>query len=249
MKDRTTKKGASTKEVLRQSFASRILIRLAIAIFAIAGMHLLVQYLNMDVYHQQNGQVFELSNRFDMDDESSLPTWFSEILFLTIAVSAFFASWLSRNAVRKVWIVVGAVSLLAAIDEIATLHEFVLQSVHVIFFKNAPPAGLNNAWAIMAPFILLAFAFLAWRAWQALPRRTTIILITAGVIFLLGALGIDMLTDMVNEQTFLYQGALVALEESMELFGGAVVLYGIIDYLEQQHKTKIKKAISSLRTG
>ncbi len=250
MKEDTNIKQAVTKRVLnRRSFAAKSFIILGTAILAIISIHLLLQYLNMDVYNQQNGQVFELSNRFDMDDESSLPTWFSELLLLMISTSAFFAAWLSRRGLRGIWITIGVVSLIAAIDEIATLHEFVLQSIHTIFFKDSLPAGLQNAWVIIAPFILAAFGFLAWRVWQLLPRRTSFILVIAGVIFLFGALGVDMLTSMVDKETFLYQGVLVAAEESLELLGAAVAFYGIIDYIERHHGHVIKKAIAGLRNG
>lgn len=234
----------------RRTFAARLFIALLSVTFVLVGVHLVLQYMNMVVYNQQNGQIFELSNRFDLDDESSVPTWFSHLLLLLLGASALFTAWLHKPGVtRRLWALVGAAGVLAAIDEIATLHEFILQSLHVAYFQDAMPTALNNAWLIVAPFVLLAFGWLSWRMWQLLPRRTFGLLVGAGIVFLFGAMGIDILTSITDRDTFLHQGLYVAAEESMEQIGCVIALYAIADYIERKHRPALEKVVRVLRAA
>lgn len=229
------------------TFAIRLLWVLIGALVTLTVLHLLLQHLNLNIFYQHNGQVYELSNRFDFDDESSVPTWFSHLLFLGIGVSALSAAWLHKSgALRRLWLLVGVAGLAAAIDEIATLHEFVLQSLHIMYYQDASPTATQNAWAIVAPFVLAAFGWVAWRMWRLLPRRTFILLVISGVIFLFGAMGIDLLTSISARETFWHQGLYVAAEESMELLGCILALSTIVDYIERRSGPNIREALYTL---
>lgn len=229
-------------------YSTRLLWTLLAAIGIVLGLHLLLQYLNLQVFYQQNGQVYELSNRFDLDDESSVPSWFSQALFLAIGAGAGLAAYLQTNKpIRRLWQVIAALGLLFSIDEVSTLHEHVLQTVHVLFFKDASPTGLANAWWLVAPFILLAGGWMLWKMMRLLPRRTMLLFGIAGLAFLSGAIVIDLLTSIVPRETFLNQGILVASEETLELLGTATALYAIINYLETRHHTSLARAIKQLR--
>lgn len=232
----------------RTTFALKVLFVLLFATVILVVIHLVLQYLNLKVFNERNGQIFELSNRFDLDDEASVPTWFSQILFLAISFSAFLAGWLStKKAVKWTWITIGTGGLLASIDEISMLHEFVLQSLHLAFFKEASPTSTHNAWLLVLPIILAIFGWLSFKMWQLLPRRTFLILVFAGCVFLFGAAGIDMIASVSSRTTYLYQGLYVAVEESLELLGSVIALYGIVDYIERKHGSVIKQATKSLK--
>ncbi len=244
------KKTAADGMPSTRSFASRLLIVLLCTILFLAGVHLLLQHLNLNVFYQQNGQLYELSNRFDLDDEASVPTWFSHLLLLLIGVSALCAAWLQKaGTVRQLWTLIGVAGVLAAIDEIAALHEFILQSLHVMYFQDASPTSSQNAWLMVAPLVFGVFGWLGWQMWRLMPRRTFFILAFAGLMFLFGAMGVDLLTSISERETFWHQGLYVATEESMELFGCAVALFGIVDYIELKHRTAILGAIDRLRAA
>ncbi|MBW3568904.1 hypothetical protein KY385_02120 [Candidatus Parcubacteria bacterium] len=235
------------KKQINKSYAMRLLRILLSATVLIFFMHLLLQYLNWLVFYQQNGLVYELANRFDLDDESSVPTWFSQILFFLIGVLALLAAYLeAKIAPRRLWQVIGAVGLIFSIDEVAGLHEFVLQSLHVLFFKDATPTSSDNAWLLIAPIILLAASVFAWKMWRLLPRRTLFLFVAAGSIFLVGAIAVDMLTSVVPRESFLNQGMLVAFEETLELLGTVIVVYAIVDFLEIHHRMALGKARKQL---
>jgi hypothetical protein len=231
-----------------RTYSARIFKILASATLLILFMHLLLQYLNLEIFHQQNGPIYELSNRFDLDDESSVPTWFSQGLFLSIGFLALLAAYLSpKVAVRRLWLLIGSIGLIFSIDEIATLHEFVLQMLHVLFFQEASPTNSDNAWLIVAPFVLIAALIFARKIWSLLPRRTVVLLIAGGGVFLIGAIAVDLMISIGARETFLNQGILVAIEETLELFGTIVVVYAVLDYLETTHRKALMNAREQLR--
>jgi hypothetical protein len=231
-----------------KTYSSRLLrVLVAIALFTVF-MHLLLQYLNLEVFYQQNAHAYELSNRFDMDDEASVPTWISQAIFLIIGSGALLAAYLqSDKPSRRIWQMLAAVGLLFSLDETTTMHEYILQSLHVLFFQDASPTAFANAWWLVAPFILFAGGWLTWKIWQLLPRRTALLFLLAGAVFLTGAVFVDLLTSVVPRETFLNQGILVALEESLELSGSLIALYSIADYLETYHLAALSNSIKQLR--
>lgn len=229
-------------------YSTRLLSILLKVTVLILSLHFLMQYLNLEVFYQQNGQIYELANRFDLDDESSVPTWFSQILFLLISLGALLAAYFqTNNASRNLWRIIAGIGLLFSLDEATTLHEYILQTLHVLFFKDASPTGQHNAWWLVAPFVLAAGAWLIWKALRLLPRQTVTLFMTAGFTFLAGAFVVDMITSTAYRETFLNQGILVAIEESFELLGTVIALYAIADYLETYHYESINAALKQLR--
>ncbi len=231
-----------------QSFSSSLLRILGIATLIIVIAHLLLQFLNLEIFHYQNGFAYELSNRFDLDDESSVGTWFSQALFLAISMGAALAAYLSTViAVRRLWQFIAIIGLLLSIDEVATLHEFVLQSLHNVFFRDADPTTTNNSWLLVTPFILMAVVWFVWKVSKLLPRRTMLLFATSIFTFLVGAIFFDALASIVDRETFLNQGVIIAIEESLELLGCIIAVYAIADYLEIQHGPRLKSALSNLK--
>lgn len=233
-----------------RTVAKRLLYILLFATSLVIITHLVFQYLNLEVFYQQNGQIYELSNRFDLDDESSVPTWLAQFLFLAIAAAAWLSAYLqNQKRPRRLWTSIAVIGLLFSIDEISALHERLLQTIHVAFFQDNAATTADNAWLVLAPFIVLLAAYLLWMMWRILPKRTIGIFIFAGLVFVGGAMFVDLLANTSERETFLNQGLLVGLEESMELFGCVVALYAIVDYLERKYHTPIRQAIAKLKSG
>lgn len=212
--------------------------------------HLALQYLNIVVHYQQVGSIYELSNRFDLDDEASVPTWFSQALFLGLSVLAFLAAYLQEDKLKKfTWAVVGLVSLVFSIDEIAAIHEYVLQLIHVQFFQDSTATGSDNAWLFVAPFLVAIFGFLLWVMFKTLPTRTVILFAASGVLVLTGAVFLDLVAIVEERETFFNQGVIVSAEEALEMLGAIIAVYATVDFLERHHKKTISKSIRALKDG
>jgi hypothetical protein len=219
-----------------RSFAGCVLAVLLIALVVIISVHLLLQFLNLNVFHEQHGAVYELSNRFDLDDESSVPTWLSQFLLLVIACAAGVAAWTQRlRAPRLLWGAITLIALVFSIDEVAILHEYVLEMLHTAFLGDTASNFSHNAWLVVAPFVLAGSCLLVWLMYRHFPKRTLVLLTIAGMVFVSGAMGVDIVTSSGHFSAFMSQGALVALEEGMELAGSMLALYAIVDYLERAH--------------
>lgn len=228
-------------------FSSKTFLTLISVTAILLVIHLFLQYVNLIVYEEQNGALFELSNRFDMDDEISVSTWFSQFLFLMVAAAAGLAAWLDRlKSSRRLWWIIAAIGLLASIDEGAAVHEFSLQTIHNFVYGDTSPSLLINAWLIVLPLLAVAGFLLARWGWHVLPKKTFLLFMAGGAIFMTGAVFFDWLISDVDSATYLSQGILVAAEETLEMVGTTVIIYAIIDYLEVEHKTKINQAIRNL---
>jgi hypothetical protein len=245
----TSPSSAGVPQTQTTPYANKALkLLLGVAAFLVC-LHLIFQYINMEVFYQQSGQFYELSNRFDLDDESSLSTWYSQLLFFLIGIAALAVMNLEkRRPMRQLWKVIATIGILFSVDEIAGLHERLLQSIHVWLFKDNAPTGSANAWWVVLPFVLVVATWLGWKMLRLLPRRTTLLFIISGAVFISGAVIIDLSTNTVERETFLNQGIFVAVEESSELAGTVVALYAILAYIEKFHGSKLFAAAKELKT-
>ncbi len=230
-------------------YSKKLLKYILGTIFVLACAHLILQYLNLDVYNEKNGAIFELSNRFDFDDEASVMTWLSQFLFIVLGAAAFFAAHMEKKrALKVIWFVPGLIATLFSIDETSTIHEYLLEQIHVALFKDDAPTVLDNGWVIVLPFILLICGLFLWQIVKYLPKKTVGLIAIGGVVFLSGAVLVDIITSSIPESPFITQGIFVALEEVGELLGVAAVIYATCSYIENKHATAVHKAIKALKT-
>jgi hypothetical protein len=169
--------------------------------------------------------------------EATLYSWYSTLILASIGVG-FGAIALARGRAGKVpwqYVVMAATALLLSADEAAILHE---RSWHVA-------SGLGVAWSwtdgwlvVGIPLALVAGAVLFWiaRSIDPLLRRRLII---AGLIFFLGAMGVEILGapletnrwELPDTQLFLLTNLAFLVEESLELAGALIALWATLSYL------------------
>jgi hypothetical protein len=230
------------------SYARRVYGGLIVAILFLTLVHLLLQHLNLNVHQELNGRVYELSNRVDFDDEVSVPTWFSQALFLAISGGSFLLSFMQKApAARRLWAFLGVVALLLSIDEVGALHELLLQTIHLLLFGETGPTIVANAWLALLPIILAAAIITFWVMLKHVPMRTIRLFVMGGIVFLIGAIFVDIVTTADNVNTFYNKGILVGIEESLELLGVSTILYAIIDYIETTYRANITSALKKLK--
>lgn len=233
---------------VKTSFAGRVLVTLLAIITVLISVHLLFQHLNLNIYHELHGRVFEISNRVDFDDEASLPTWVSQFILLSIGLLSFLAAYLQTvKGSRIIWGIIGAIGVSLSIDEVAALHELLLQTVHLAVFSEARPTVSSNAWFVLLPFIVVIGLLLLVQAIKHIPRAVLMIMIVGSFIYMSGAIFIDVLTNASNANNFYEKGILVAVEESFEMIGSTIILYAVISYIESNYGSKIKTAFSRLK--
>ena len=182
-------------------------------------------------------------NRFlNVGSEKSLPTWYSSIALLFCAlllgIIAQFKKH-AKDAFAKHWSLLAIIFALLSLDEIATIHELAsipmreaLGATGVFYFAWVIPAGVL--------VILLGLFFL--RFVQHLDKKTRILFIVSGFVFLSGAIAIEMLAASLYED---YQAGLrsviayekvTELEEFFEMGGIVLFIYTLLAYIRKTFK-------------
>ena len=178
---------------------------------------LLAVHAALTVYHYRVDEITWLVRQlFDVDEENNLPSWFSGFLLLN---PAFFL-WLCARRKRaegdpwsRHWQILALGFLLLSIDEVAGLHESVNSSIEMSW---AWGGGLIAAVGGLAylPFL------------RALPRRTAVGFVVAGLLFVGGAVGVELYTDRfadARQLDTLAYNLWTLPEEGLEM--GAVILF------------------------
>lgn len=166
--------------------------------------------------------------------EGNVTTWYSAALLLLLAVGFGGHAYLLARADRA-WRACAALGVIAAVlsaDESAAIHEQLGRAAEFLDVSVSWTFG----WLILGiPFAVAAAAALLWLA-RALPPALRRRLITAGVLFLGGALGMEAVGGWVvsgesGEDSLpggvAYQLAQLA-EEGLEVAGILVALWAVL---------------------
>lgn len=196
---------------------------LLVVVCSLLAIHLLLQY---DRFHAERTP-WEIQQLFDLDEEQSAPNWYSSA---ALGFAALLAAAICGRAHRlalpdaRRWAAVAGVLLYLSFDEVAGVHETV-SSLSAI------------SWTI--PFGLLALVVGAWMLpfVLRLPAPTRNGLIASGVIYIAGAVGIELIAsqffDEANKRQFSYAFYTVA-EEGMEMLGVVGVIRTLLRHMERE---------------
>lgn len=209
--------------------------RLTVALATAAAL-LIILHLFFYVLSDGAGQgwLFNLAGRFNVDQESSLPTWFSQILLFTAAGIAFFIARTDESlGLRKYWYLVAAIMVLLSIDEGSSFHETlgVWVGQHLGWQLSFGFAVLRD-WVLLALIAAIIVGLLLWRFILLLPARTRILLALSASLFIGGALIVETLhfTTFQIEYGSFSQVVSNAIEEGFEMFGVITLIYALASY-------------------
>src|SRR5215210_7304660 len=196
---------------------------------------------------------------FDVGEERSIPTWFESIQFLLCSILlAVIAVAKKRRSDRYSlhWGVLSIIFLLLSLDEVASIHEAIGQQSERLLHNITgftPSGAIKFFWvvpgAIFAFIVLLAYLkFLA-----NLPLSTRRLFLFAGALFVLGALGLEMLSAQVSSSSEgianffemelglsqhsgsaipkIMIGLQTCLEEMFEMLGLTAFVYALLAYI------------------
>jgi hypothetical protein len=208
---------------------------IALNIFFIVT-HLFFAYIqiNFDLSYFES----DLLSRFNMDREVSIPTWFAQILLLILSVSFFWIAKFklaSKDQFRFHWFFLGCLSFFMSIDEGAELHELATHPIQQLLSINS--GLLFFAWIIPVLITLVILLLLLTRFITYLDQQTRNLLILAAIIFVSGAVGIEMISGaywQANnfEYNMIYR-ILNSAEEGLENFGTILAIFATLDYIRR----------------
>jgi hypothetical protein len=175
----------------------------------------------------------------DVDVERSVYTWFSQLLLAGVAVLLLDTGariLRGRPFVGAQWLILSGLFLLLSLDESLSLHELLsghlnsaLHTTGYFAFAWVIPAGLLCAVGLVA-----AIPFL-----RSLPPRVAGMMVLAGLVFVGGAVGMEMVGGRILESVGGDVNALayrleVAVEEGMEGLGVLIFLYSHLVYRQPE---------------
>jgi len=177
-----------------------------------------------------------LSKYFDVGRERNIPTLYS-VMALAVAATLLATnarhSWEKCDGQHRYWAGLALIFLFLAFDEGTQIHE---QMSGVMERWVTPQGYLLWLWVIPYGFAVLVLAAVYLRFLVQLSRTTRYYFILAALLFLGGAIGVEMLSAWekdLNDYTILFC-VLYSLEEFLEMIGVAVFIYALLKNLADE---------------
>ena len=214
----------------------RLIKILSLVIVGLLLAHVSTQVLKFHFGH--NYQLgFELL--FNLDRENNFPTWYaSSALLLCSAVLTLIWRLRKQQADPDAgyWVALAVIFLCLSIDESASLHETLVYHAVLNLLPTLDATGyLLYPWVLAGGAFALVVGLSCLRFLFRLSSKTRWGFVLSGLVYVGGAVGLDLVEGKYEDQhggreQFGY-AMLVALEESMEMFGILLFLYSLYGYM------------------
>ena len=182
----------------------------------------------------------------NMDRELNIPTLFSALLLFSISILMKKLYATSGRESPRDWLLLSRIFFFLGFDEAIQIHEIFI----IPGFRQYLHPMLGSTWVI--PYGLLAI-FLAYHYrffLKQLPRDTSVRLVAAGLIYIVGAIGMEIIgshliqTEIIKWQGFSY-GMITGTEETLELLGLITAINAlIIELIQREAPNKWSLTIS-----
>ena len=208
--------------------------RLRRALFGAAAGTSLLGLVAEVTHHLSTRVPSSLLQFFSLSAEGNFPTWYAALLLagcgiVLLAIAA--GARQSGAAFQRHWTCLGAVFLYMSLDEAVELHEHLGEIVElhgVLYFSWVIPAG------VIVLFIGAAYL----RFLKHLPAPTRWRFVFAGVLYVGGALVLELplgwWAERAGRDNLVY-ALLDWVEETLELVGATLFLLSLLRYLGEQH--------------
>jgi hypothetical protein len=214
---------------MRKTAEIRITTRSLRGLLLVAVGLVLLHFVYVVAYFGLGWRSYTLRYIADLNSENTLGTWFSTFVLAGAAVVAGLLAERDGRTNHRGWRTIAVMLTAASIDEVATLHELVggalrrsLDLDGVFLYAWVLPAGLIVAVLAgsLLPFLL------------RLPRPGGQLLIIAGLIYVLGALGLELAEGWLDARHMgnVATAILTGIEEAMEMGGVLLALSALLGH-------------------
>ncbi len=210
-----------------------------------------------------NEIVLKIIRKFNLDlERNNVPTWYQSS---TLVLSSFLLALITlvrreaKDADFRYWGVLAAIFLYLSLDEAVSIHEQLTMPLRTTFQLEGI---FYLSWVIPAAVFLVIFFLAFLKFLLRLSSQTRNLMIKAGSIYVLGAVGVEMvggeylhltndLPTRINDFRYVL---ITTLEEFLEMFGIIIFIYGLLTHLFEQEeavtaeeKSVVKKPIKKLK--
>jgi len=178
--------------------------------------------------------IWRIHDWFNLDEEATIPAWFSIIQLFMIGLTAILTAQNERYVPppsKKGLTLLGLGFIYLSLDEGAVIHEKITYEFHnnplVPYFD-----GVHGIWIVVYGSIgIIVLAILARDIWAMIKNfgRESIIFMIGMVIFLAGTAGAETITFFhIDKANPLVYAVEVVLEELLEMSGASIIFYSIL---------------------
>jgi hypothetical protein len=156
---------------------------------------------------------------FDVDGEGNLPSWLSSALLLVAALLLWGIAVQARAAGdpwHRHWALLALAVAYLSLDEAAQVHERLLIPVGALLVDAQ--GVFTFGWVVVAGPVLVVFALTYLRFLAALPAAVRRGLVIAAVVYVLGALGLELVGGLILDRGYAEASVPYILETSAEEF-------------------------------
>jgi hypothetical protein len=176
--------------------------------------------------------------QLNLNNENNIPTWYSSSALLLSAMLLTVIGLAKKqgdNPYAFHWLGLAGIFFYLSLDEAASLHEMTMPLLKPLLKADGYIHGLlYYPWVILGAIFMLIIALAYLRFLTALPLQTKYLFVTAGTLYVGGALGIEILGARYNyiqgTENFTYAIFVVA-EEGFEMIGIVIFIYALLCYL------------------
>lgn len=181
-----------------------------------------------------HGHLFGLVRLFNLDDEGNIPTWYaSSLLLLCSILLVTIACTKKREGDRYLlhWKALALIFLMLSLDETAQIHESPNRALRVALNSGGV---LYNPWVIFGSAFVLLLVVAYWRFLSDLPSPTRRLFLTAGFLYVGGALGVEIVSGwymaLYGRENMTY-AMIATIEELLEMLGTVTFIYALMSYM------------------
>ena len=216
-------------------------LKIASVLGAVAFFLVLASIAGQLMFYMTGNKFYGLVLLFDIDAEYNIPTFFSMLLLLFAALLLSVITILERKRTASHvlhWAILSFGFLLMAIDEVVAIHERLVYPIRRLL--GGGHLGIFNfAWVIPGIALVLVLALFFLQFWLRLPAKTRLTFFVAGATYIGGCIGFELIGGNYAELHGLKNLTYVMLttvEESLEMAGVILFIWGLLVYFADNHK-------------
>ncbi|WP_210463530.1 hypothetical protein [Rufibacter roseolus] len=220
-------------QIIMPVIPSKVISFLIKTTLVLVALNLIACYLRNVLGYES---VFTFIQKFYMDSEGNVPAFFSTSILFFSAFLFFLISKAKKSTgdpFYKHWAGLSLIFCLLACDEGFQFHEML-----AIPFNTLKPTGIFLfSWVLGAGLFVVIFSIAYIRFLLSLPAKYSRNFFLAGLIFISGTLGMEMVGGWIVEnygrEGILYS-VIFTIEETLEITGIILLINTLLHYIQEQ---------------
>jgi hypothetical protein len=189
----------------------------------------------ISMYGFQRGRLYGLVPLFNVNREYNLPTFYSalNLIFVSILLAIIAIAHHRQHQPYRYWGILATIFGFLSIDEIISIHERFTEPISTYF----PGTAISPvAWVVPYSIAIIILLTSSIKFLRQLPRSTRRQIYLAAAVFLLGAIGCELLMGIhiavTQTESWLY-GLLYTTEELCEMLGILIFIHALLTYISR----------------